>query len=424
MTTPLLPHIVHIGFSAASLDIVRDEPGVHTLIVDEATCQKLDSDVLAAFADHRTVATTTEVDVACYDRELDAIGSAVAALCALNGAAAYAVGLFEHTALAAAQVRSTYGCPGTDLRAASLCRDKIEMKQAVAAAGLAVPRAWELDERTAHDVVAEIASGAEGALVMKPRNQAGSIGVRMFDGPSDLVDHVRSHSVGENMEVEEFVSGDILHLDGVVRDGAIVFFSASRYLSTCVQYEQDRVPLASVRLTAEHELASTRTYAEQVLQAVGLRDSTFHLEVFDTESGLVFLEVAARYGGAAVPAHMKSAFGVDMAAEASLACLGRPSLVGAASEGTEYATSGWLLLPVPAPGPQRVLDVTTLDEEDYGILWSRLPAVGDVLDDANGLFVAAGSFVVGADSDESLRARMRRVADDYVVSMQAAASVS
>ncbi|MBN3752942.1 hypothetical protein G3N95_08300 [Paraburkholderia sp. Tr-20389] len=125
----------------------------------------------------------------------------------------------------------------------------------------------------------------------------------------------------EAYQLEEFIAGDVLHFDGLVVDGNIVTITASRYIGTCLGFAQGR-PLGShhVPLTPEMHCWSAR-----VLDAVGIRQGSFHLEAIETpDCAPVFLEVANRVGGADVVATFELATGVHLPSEELRILTGEP----------------------------------------------------------------------------------------------------
>ena len=149
------------------------------------------------------------------------------------------MGLFEHTVYPAAVLRDHFGVPGTRPQVALRCRDKVEMKRALEGSDVVVPKFWPVQESTTAAELEQLLVGIPGRVVLKPRGQAGSAGVRAFDSVADLLDQAAGAGFENGYEVEEFVEGTVCHLDGVVRDGAVGFLSVSRYLGTCLEFEAE-----------------------------------------------------------------------------------------------------------------------------------------------------------------------------------------
>lgn len=206
------------------------------------------------------------------------------------------VALSEYDLIAAAEVRAALGVPGDRVADVLPVRDKVTMKATVAAADLRVPRFASLASVLTDGADAV---GWTGQTILKPRTGASSEGVRTF--PTVAAALVAARESGspdevDGFEIEEFVDGPILHIDGMMADGAPVAVLASRYVGTCLGYAQGQ-PLGSVQIDTEPAVVA---WALRCLAAVGIRTGPFHLEAIETPDGLVFLEVGARFGGADV----------------------------------------------------------------------------------------------------------------------------
>jgi ATP-grasp domain len=224
----------------------------------------------------------------------------------------------EALILPAARLRDAFDIAGMRTAQATLFRDKLHMKHAVAAAGLRVPR--NLGAR-------EAMSGSEppwtGRTVLKPRDGAGSAGVEVFASYRDALDRVAACSAEDvkgqafldTQELEEFIEGEVWHVDGYLHEGVPVLIQSSRYVGTCLEFELGG-PSGSIQYPAP----DLERWAVACLHALGAGSLTFHLEAIMAEDGPVFLEVAARCGGGYIADMLESRHGIrvhhlDMASE-------------------------------------------------------------------------------------------------------------
>ncbi|MGW3266252.1 ATP-grasp domain-containing protein [Streptomyces sp. NPDC001056] len=248
------------------------------------------------------------------------------------------VALSEYDLLPAAQVREALDVPGPRVADVLPTRDKVVMKAAVAAAGLRVPRYAPLARA--------LASGVDwtGRSVLKPLAGASSEGITTYPTPDAALTAVRDGSVRvdvDGFEIEEFVEGPILHIDGAVAAGRPLAVQASRYLGTCLGYAEG-APLGSVQTDTP---PATVDFTLACLRAVGITDGPFHLEAIETADGPVFLEVGARVGGADVADTFELATGVHLAS-AQLRLLAGETLDGpAAPAAGPDARYGWFVVP-------------------------------------------------------------------------------
>ncbi|MDT9687040.1 ATP-grasp domain-containing protein [Streptomyces sp. P9(2023)] len=251
------------------------------------------------------------------------------------------IALSEYDLIPAARIREALGVPGPRPDDVLPARDKVVMKAAVAAAGLRTPRYAPL--------LKALSQGADalpwsGRTVLKPVAGASSEGVTTYSTAAAALDAVRGAEPGidiGSLEVEEFVTGPIIHVDGLVAAGEPIVVQASRYVGTCLGYAEGR-PLGSVQIDTPPE---TVDWTLACLRAVGIHDGPFHLEAIETDEGPVFLEVGARVGGADVVDTFALATGVHMpSAQVRL-------IVDGAAERPEVRTPepderyGWFVVP-------------------------------------------------------------------------------
>jgi hypothetical protein len=146
--------------------------------------------------------------------------------------------LSEYELLDAARLRECLGVQGPAFEQVRLARDKIQMKAAVSRAGLRVPRFLSLP-----DFLAGARVPWRGATVLKPHSGASSEEVVVFPSVFETCTAIAAKRSGvprldnserdaEDYEVEEFVSGPILHFDGLVREGDLLTLTASEYVGT------------------------------------------------------------------------------------------------------------------------------------------------------------------------------------------------
>jgi len=288
------------------------------------------------------------------------------------------ISLSEYELLDAAKLRAWLGVPGASVADVTLVRDKVLMKHNVSEAGLRVPQFLPLPS---------LLDGAgrapwTGTTVLKPHNGASSEDVRVFSSPNQARAAVKFRTSGiarldnapsaiSDYEVEEFVTGDILHFDGLVANGQPLTITASRYVGTCLDFAQGE-PLGSYHFPI---MPFQREWAARVLAAVGIRQGSFHLEAIEQE-GLVFLEVGNRVGGADVVETFERATGVHMPSQ-ELAILldGRPLRPLPLTQ-TSPIWHGWFVFPghVHAGEPYHgIAGIDQFRDDPSVIRWAELP---------------------------------------------------
>ncbi|MEU2225419.1 hypothetical protein [Streptomyces sp. NPDC018347] len=415
-------HVVHVGFHASEAHTADFDTDHVTAVMPRASAARLPAALASKFARIAVLDLPDTDDLDTYDRAVDGMRDLVAGLVAEFGPPAGIVGLYEHTTLPAARLREHFGVPGTSVRTAIRCRDKVPMKQALSGTGIRVPRFLAVGPGTGREELAGFAAGLPGRIVLKPRSQGASIGVRILDGAAQLLALAEAGGIEEGYEAEEFVEGSIYHVDGVVRDAELRWFCASRYLDSCFDFQHGTAPLAAVTPDDPGLVGRMRRFTETVLRALELTDSTFHLELFHTPGDeLVFLEIGNRFGGAGIGWHQRTVYGVDLAREAALACLGRPSeLAGSTTmlDHRQVGSSGWLYMPAVG-GTVRVVAVTGLDELPASVVAADTPAAGDVLAAAGRTWPTAGGFLVTGESAAAVERDMDRIIHTYTLETKA-----
>jgi hypothetical protein len=205
-------------------------------------------------------------------------------------------------------------------------------------------------------------------------------------------------------------------VDGVVdRDGAVRALRSSRLLNTCLDYALGD-PFGSVANDDVDLERLLNTYSEQVLAALDVRGSVFHLEVFvldgaDEHDGIVFLEVAARAGGAEVPHLWREVYGQDLLEIAVRLAVGEDPPVTAVDMAGE--AGGYLLMPEPPTRPCRVVEVVSLIDRVPEMYAEVLPAVGSVMDGTGGPAENGGRYRFRARTGREIQTAIERVVAQY-----------
>ncbi|WP_447794610.1 MULTISPECIES: ATP-grasp domain-containing protein [Pseudomonas] len=220
------------------------------------------------------------------------------------------ISMSEYELLDAARLREALNVEGASLEAVTLARNKLDMKAAVQARQLRVPRFMSLDRYLA--LQGQVPW--HGATVLKPHSGASSMDVSIHQQPSRAFDEI-SRKISdlslciEDFQVEEFISGPIRHFDGLVQNGRILTMLSSQYVGTCLDYMERGHPLGSWHLETT---AQMQAWVSAALEAVQIRNGAFHLEAIMEGDEPVFLEVGNRVGGADVVATYELATGIHM----------------------------------------------------------------------------------------------------------------
>lgn len=247
--------------------------------------------------------------------------------------------LGEFDMIAAGQVREALNLPGPKLADALLVRDKVLMKSAVAEAGVRVPRFLPLADVTTpgqvpwtgETVLKPVKGVASRDTVVFPTVAAAITAAQDTVSPSDISD----------FEIEEYLAGRVIHVDGLMSHGRPLVLQPSRYINTCLSYANG-TPLGSVQFSADDALFD---WTLRCLAAVGITDGSFHLEAIEAAGELAFMEVAARWPGGPVPNAFELATGVWLPSAAAHLAVNGPSGLPPARSPEPSQLYGWFLIP-------------------------------------------------------------------------------
>jgi hypothetical protein len=316
--------------------------------------------------------------------------------------------LSEFDLLTAAEVREKFAVPGPGVGATHKVRDKIAMKRAVAGAGLRIPRFRAVESvRDAQD----FADGLAGDVVVKPRGGAASQGCYVIDKGTPVAAARPPGTDLTNHEAEEFVTGPIWHVDGLLHSGEAVFAAPSRYVNTCYDFARG-VPLGSVIQRGDRADRIT-DFALKCLRAMGIRDGAFHLEVIENRDGPAFLEVGARVGGGEIPFVLRDVYGVDLVGDWIRIELGESPRTSVTRPVGDVA--GFLM--VPEAVGQRLVARSSVLGTVPELYAEVLPPVGHVFDGEGGYDRILGRFRFrgpnSAAVEQAIQQTLRRY--DYVL---------
>ncbi len=309
----------------------------------------------------------------------------------------------------AALLRARFGIPGPRPEYVDRFRDKLVMKRMLAAARVRTPRWFAC---TSLPQVRAAAQVLGYPLILKPVRGASSKGVRKIGSLAELEEACRGLVLREH-ELEEFVAGDLLHVDGVVdAGGRCVFSCVSRYIAPVLEFESG-APLGSVIQTDPDVVERCRAFALRVLAALDLRASAFHIELFESGGELVFLEIGARVPGADVSYVVNDVCGVNLFQLWVDVVLGHPVEPRLAPPG---ASGGWLTIPRPRPLPRRVLRADSLLGTVPHLYRELVPRPGHVLEDAPGYAnLQGGRFLFRGGGQHAIEAAIRTAIARYTL---------
>jgi biotin carboxylase len=229
------------------------------------------------------------------------------------------VALEEYDVMTGALIREHLRVPGMGTSTARLFRDKLAMRVKAHEAGLRVPTfVHVLNEHELREFMRLVAP----PWVLKPRMDVSAIGIQKLH-EADLVWHAidaldARPAITERSShflLEQFVPGDVFHVDALVQDGRVLFAGVNRYWRPPMEVAHHGGVF--VTTTVPHEGDEYRALTDmnaRLLTALGFRRGATHAEFIRSaaDGQLYFLEIAARVGGAFIADTLEAASGVNL----------------------------------------------------------------------------------------------------------------
>jgi hypothetical protein len=226
------------------------------------------------------------------------------------------IAIQEVDILRAGRLRTLLKLPGQSYESACAFRNKVLMKQILQKTNFRIPAFREVQNPC--DIM-DFIKDHPFPILLKPNLGTGSQGVVVFHSQTDVFTFLKqSNALMVNqpvdLQIEEFIQGQMYHVNGLVHQGQVVACWPSIYPQPSIRMQQGKYA-SSYLLHHENPLVpQLNEYAHQVLQALPTPENTaFHLEVFVTpDQEIVFCEIASRIGGKGVRLSWKESFEIDL----------------------------------------------------------------------------------------------------------------
>ena len=212
----------------------------------------------------------------------------------------------------AAMLREYLWVPGMGETTGRAFRDKLAMRARARAAGIPCPDFVHVLNDAAID---EWTSRVAAPWVVKPRFQAAAIGIKKVANTGELWDVVTAlGDTRADYVLEQFVPGDVYHVDSIVFDRRVVFAVASRYATPPMAVAHEGGIFVTRTLAADDDTGRALAALNQtLLDAFGMLRGVSHTEfIRGLDGDLYFLETSARVGGAYIVDVVEAATGVNL----------------------------------------------------------------------------------------------------------------
>jgi biotin carboxylase len=214
----------------------------------------------------------------------------------------------------AAMLREHLQVPGMGRTAASYFRDKLAMRIKARSLAIPVPEFSPVFNDQALD---DWTRRVPAPWVLKPRSSAAAIGIKKVADRDELwraldaAGDQRSNSV-----LEQFVTGDVYHVDSIIWDGKVVFAIPFKYGRPPMEIAHQGGLFITRRLPDDSpEGAALLALNRRLQEGLGLQRGVSHTEFIGPagRSGEpVFLETSARVGGAFIVDTIEAATGLNL----------------------------------------------------------------------------------------------------------------
>ena len=212
----------------------------------------------------------------------------------------------------AAMLREHLFIPGMGETTGRAFRDKLAMRRRARSAGIKCP---EFVHVLNEEAIREWSSRIPPPWVLKPRSQAAAIGIRKVESVDDLWRLIETlgDSHAEYL-LEQFVPGDVFHVDSIVFDRRVRFAVASRYRMPPMTVAHEGGIFVTRTLSGRDEgVSELQKMNARLLDSFGLLRGASHTEFIRSAAGeLYFLETSARVGGAYIVDVIEAATGVNL----------------------------------------------------------------------------------------------------------------
>ncbi|WP_413380876.1 ATP-grasp domain-containing protein [Alkalihalobacillus sp. 1P02AB] len=220
------------------------------------------------------------------------------------------ISTYEFDLVRAARLREVLDIPGQKYDSAIYFRDKLLMKQLAKQNHLKVPLFTELDSSIS---LLEFINLNGYPVVVKPRDGAGAEGVKIIKNNDDLTDFL-SEGIPRNYMVEEFIDGQMFHIDVLTFKGDIIFNWPSTYLVSNLDFNDGGYAGSHLIEEGHVYFKELINYSTQLINSFpSPSHGAFHIEVFvNKEEEVILCEVASRAGGGKIVEQIYHAFDINL----------------------------------------------------------------------------------------------------------------
>lgn len=216
----------------------------------------------------------------------------------------------------AAELREHMRLPGLGATNVRFFRDKLAMRTQARAKGIPVP---DFVQVLNYDRLRDFMNRVPPPWMFKPRGEASAMGIKKLHHADELWPLLDQQGDRQSFFLlEQFLPGDVYHVDAVVDGGEVRFAAVSKYgLPPMTVYQGGGVFATTTVPYGSAEEVALQALNRELVRAMDLDVGVTHAEFIRSQAdgNYYFLEVAARVGGAGIDLLVEHATGVNPWAE-------------------------------------------------------------------------------------------------------------
>ncbi len=226
------------------------------------------------------------------------------------------IALDDYDVKKVAMLREEFRSPGMGDTTARHFYDKLAMRMIAEENKIKIPGFTALFN---NEEINKFFENSEGPYVVKPRSDAGALGIRKLNSAADFWKWNDEHQdIRHTYLIEEFKPGHVYHVDSLFTNYKALFTRSSRYLQPPFEIAHGGGVFRSQSLPENSDESKTLVQLnERLLKAFGLNFGASHSEFIKGEADgeFYFLETSARVGGAHLAEMVEAASGINLWAE-------------------------------------------------------------------------------------------------------------
>ena len=226
----------------------------------------------------------------------------------------------DSTQLVCARLREIYHIPGHHTDKLLPFVNKVASKNMLKKSNLInLPKFTQFDKLSytshGHVYLNSIIDNLGGLpLFTKPIDLVSSVETSRIDSFNDLekfANHALAHNY--NFEIDEFIDGELFHCDAMIINNVVEFFMVGKCSFALARFFEGK-PVGSIPIIDTELFARIEHFSNKVFKILNCHNGAYHLELFlqKNTNELIFLEIAARTGGALITNVYEKVFGINI----------------------------------------------------------------------------------------------------------------